>query len=449
MKRPFTIYDLPVLRSSTAEGGRFTIWGKSAPSAAANHQSSIINHKSQQGVALIITVILLAVVTFMALTFLAMSRRERGAVTTTTDTASARLAADDALASAEAQIVANILATTNPYNFGLLVSTNYINSFGFVPAAGANPTNVNYDYLHGGGALNQGEFLQNLANLYYSPRPPVFIPTNTTGPLDFRFYLDLNRNGRDEPNGLVLDTNSLGQPTGNTFPNMVGDPEWIGVLQHPDQPYGPNNLFVARYAFIAVPIGNALDLNSIYNDAVGIKQNVSMTGGIDEFLRNQGVGSWEINLAAFLADLNTNQWGLIVGSGANPPAGSATWYQYNEANPTPPGVFANSGYAFEDALSLLSYSYDYNYNNSYNLASVQNLFNANGQAAFQNNIDGYSDGPLMASPFGINAVGQNLTLPWSGADNTNQFFDLQELFNPNESSVAFTNRLLSADNAVS
>src|SRR5208282_4090462 len=148
MKRPFTIYDLPVLRSSTAEGGRFTIWGKSAPSAAANHQSSIINHKSQQGVALIITVILLAVVTFMALTFLALSRRERGAVTTTTDTASARLAADDALASAEAQIVANILATTNPYNFGLLVSTNYINPLGFDPTvSGYSPTNVNYDSL--------------------------------------------------------------------------------------------------------------------------------------------------------------------------------------------------------------------------------------------------------------------------------------------------------------
>ena len=58
--------------------------------------------------ALIITLILLAVVTFMALTFLAISRRERGAVTTTTDTATAQLAADDALAAAEAQIVANI-----------------------------------------------------------------------------------------------------------------------------------------------------------------------------------------------------------------------------------------------------------------------------------------------------------------------------------------------------
>jgi Tfp pilus assembly protein PilX len=94
------------------------------------HVSRVTRHP-QKGVALVITVILLAVVTLLALTFLAISRRERGAVTTTTDTYSAQLAADDALANAEAQIVANVLATTNPYNFGLLVSTNYINSFGF------------------------------------------------------------------------------------------------------------------------------------------------------------------------------------------------------------------------------------------------------------------------------------------------------------------------------
>ena len=60
----------------------------------------------------------------MTLAFLTLSRRDRGAVTTTTETASARLAADAALANAEAQIVANVLSTTNPYNFGLLVSTN-------------------------------------------------------------------------------------------------------------------------------------------------------------------------------------------------------------------------------------------------------------------------------------------------------------------------------------
>src|ERR1017187_6229521 len=109
-------------------------------------QPSTLNPQpSRSGVALIITLILLSVVTFMAITFLALSRRERSAVTTVTDTATARLAADAALANAESQVIANVLATTNPFSFGLLVSTNYINTNGFVTGS-ANPTNVNYFY---------------------------------------------------------------------------------------------------------------------------------------------------------------------------------------------------------------------------------------------------------------------------------------------------------------
>ena len=148
MKHPFTIYDL-----------RFTIWKKSGragsplpaanaqqrrarsdapsfPSAVFSLQPLAFTPSQQRGVALIITLILLSVVTLMAIAFLALSRRDRNAVTTVTDTASARLAADAALANAEAQIVANVLSTTNPYNFGLLVSTNYINRYGYNPTAG-------------------------------------------------------------------------------------------------------------------------------------------------------------------------------------------------------------------------------------------------------------------------------------------------------------------------
>jgi hypothetical protein len=404
---------------------------------------------SQRGVALIITLILLSVVTFMAITFLALSRRERSAVSTVTDTASARLAADAALANAEGQIMANTLSTTNPYNFGLLVSTNYINPLGFNPTLGANLTNVNYYDVNGNflPSNNIPNFLQLLANLYYSPRPPVFIPTNSAGANDFRFYLDLNRNGRDDPNGLLPvispdPANPYYDLNGNTMPNiipgntlsnlMVGDPEWIGILQRPDQPYGPNNPFVARYAFIAVPVGNTLDLNAIHNNA---RRSDQVTAD-DGFFRNQGVGSWEINLAAFLADLNTNQW-------FQNPFTSISYYDYE---PTYSGGPLARYTAFDDALSLLNYRYGGGYAN---LAWVQNLYPFS-LSVFQNDIDAYSDWqPLMTTPAGINVSGQHLNVPWSGADNTNHFFTHQELFNPNESSIFFTNRLQSAGTNVS
>src|ERR1039457_5976460 len=119
---PFTIYDL-----------RFTI-GKSA---ASNRKSPIVNRKSS-GIALVITLIMLAVTLVMAVAFLALARRERGKLSTTTDTTMARLAADTSIANAEAQIVANMLnglttnlngqlGSGNAFNLRLLVSTNYIN----------------------------------------------------------------------------------------------------------------------------------------------------------------------------------------------------------------------------------------------------------------------------------------------------------------------------------
>ncbi|HZL79901.1 MAG TPA: hypothetical protein VFC17_13775, partial [Candidatus Limnocylindrales bacterium] len=80
---------------------------------AAGHSPFAIRHSPfQRGIALVITLILLSVTLVMAVAFLAIANRERNAVTTTADTATARHAAETALAYAEAQIVANILSTT-------------------------------------------------------------------------------------------------------------------------------------------------------------------------------------------------------------------------------------------------------------------------------------------------------------------------------------------------
>ncbi len=268
MKVKFTIYDL-----------RFTIEKQSERPAAANRQSSIVNHQSRSGVALILTLILLSVTLLMTLAFLALSNRERNAASTSTDAAVSRLAADAALSAAEAQIAANIFSTTNPYSFGLLVSTNHDtdDSFG------------------------------NLANLFISPRVPVWLLNLTRVTMEDRFYLDLNRNGHDDPNGWVPNVDNNGNVISNAPAALeVGDPEWIGLLEHPDQPYGPNNPFVAEFAFFAVPVGNSLDLNAIFNET--LNTNFSSNDG---YFRNQGAGSWELNLPAFLCGFEYESVGLF------------------------------------------------------------------------------------------------------------------------------------------
>src|ERR1039458_4365533 len=100
---------------------------------------------SERGVALVITLVLLTVITFMAVTFLVVSSSQHGSVTTETEQATARLAADTARERAIAQLLAPIMAWTNEFNYGLLVSTNYINPAGFTNGVG-NPLNVNYDF---------------------------------------------------------------------------------------------------------------------------------------------------------------------------------------------------------------------------------------------------------------------------------------------------------------
>ena len=111
-----------------------------------------------------------------------------------------------------------------------------------------------YTYANGLPLSGNADIRLNQANLLYDPRPPVFVVTNAaTGASEFRFYLDLNRNRRFDTNGSQPVINAIGQRTG--LPHFIfGDPEWIGILEHPDQPHSGSNRFVARYAFVAVPV---------------------------------------------------------------------------------------------------------------------------------------------------------------------------------------------------
>jgi hypothetical protein len=392
---------------------------------------------SERGMALVITLILLSVTLVMAIAFLALARRERSAVSTTTDTAAARLAADAALASAQAQIAANILGTASlgAYNYGLLVSTNFINAYGYVPTL-QNVTNVNYDFRADGQQYNANDLIQNIANLYLLPRVPVYVFNRNTSSNDFRFYLDLNRNGQFEGNGSVSNVfYADGVLTTNGTLNETGDPEWIGILEHPDQPHGPNNHFVARYAFLAQPVGNGLDLNYIHNQT--ITENAQPSAGSvvpDGYFRNEGIGSWELNLAAFFSDLNTNEWGQIVGSGLNAPAGANLYYEYNEP------AQVNYGSAFNDAQSLLSWRYGYNYNSLAGYLTTSPFYSA----LVFGGIDGYTIGTLITN-FSPPTANLPLNTSWAGSDNTNRFYALpSELFNPAQASANFTTRLSTA-----
>jgi hypothetical protein len=414
------------------EEGRMQNAEASAALPAPLHASRFTLHPSrptQSGVALVITLILLAVITFMAITFLVVMRSERSSVAMQTEMTVAQLGADTARDRAIAELLAPILATNNPFNSGLLVSTNFINTNGFAPGV-SGALNVNYDYKTDNTAFTSDDIKQNIANLWYNPRPPVFVAvTNAaTNFIDFRYYIDLNRNRRFDSTGWIAQTNELGKPMGFVSYEL-GDPQWIGLLQHPEYFHSADNLFSSRYAYFVVPIGQTLDLNTIHNFAkYPAKANMLLAS--DGFLRNQGILTSEINFAALLADLNTNLWPLQ----ATPtPLGFANTYNY-AIDPAFPALInsPNTGQAFDNAIGCLTYRYNQNYKS---LAGVSALFGTAGSIAFTNPMDLYSGGPLMngtwwpPSPL-LNPNANKIARrdPWSASYNPNAFTSPQDLF---------------------
>jgi hypothetical protein len=169
------------------------------------------------------------------------------------------------------------------------------------------------------------------------------------------------------------------------------------------------------------------------------------TPTVDGFLRNEGVGTWEANLAAFLVDLNTNMWPYPLDN-AN---GSHYDYQLNPAA-------LSRGSAFDDALGVLRYRYNGNFKN---LASVANLFGPVGVNVFTGDgLDGYTDGPLMTNWFLPGESGQPdpTSFSWVGADNPQHYFTTQELYDRSKTAIGigpairtFSDRLVAASTNVS
>ena len=90
-----------------------------------------MKRKSQRGVALVITLIMLAIVLIMAVLFLGISRRERASVTGNVELNTAKYAADTGQTRALAEIIARITAQSNALAYDMVVSTNLISPTGF------------------------------------------------------------------------------------------------------------------------------------------------------------------------------------------------------------------------------------------------------------------------------------------------------------------------------
>ncbi len=107
-----------------------------------------VSRRTSAGVALVVTLLLLSVITFLAVAFLAMSRRNQAAVSASLDVAAARAMSDAAQARAQVEITAQILAHGDPLYYDYMVSRDYISPTVYNDSSNNiyNPNNVNYDF---------------------------------------------------------------------------------------------------------------------------------------------------------------------------------------------------------------------------------------------------------------------------------------------------------------
>ncbi len=401
-------------------------------------------NKEEEGIALITTLIMLSLVTFLSVAFLTLTRQERQTVTVLSDIVTAEEMERTAMDRAVGEVMTRMLMTNGPNSrqvYDFMVSTNYERNGGFLSGV-ASLANVKYSD-NNGDPLNPGDQRRNIGNLYFDPRVPVYRDVNHDGRIDpredgqeFIYYIDFNRNGQFEPSGWVPNTNNLGQPLTPSPVHRMGDPQWIGVLDRPDLWHQGTNRFLGRYAYLVMPTSRSLDLNYIHNQARLINQphNAADEG----YVRNQGAGNWELNLAAFLVELNRSAW--------NP---TAAPYAYDP-------FLINGGDAFNHARDLSRARYQFLPTDNQHFI---NLWTYNQQFLSQGTPNGnffwglnhpvdfpdfHGNGPLHVGPslklgltaangsFGgsddrnlVNAAGANAS--WFGSPMPSPFFDVTEL----------------------
>ena len=168
-------------------------------------------NNTERGAVLVVALVMLAMVTFLVVAFVGFARFERASVTAS-------------LKRTEAMFIQG-----NSQSVSWKTAVNHV----FIDS-NATPT------------IRVSQRFSTNQNV------PVYIDTTGDGVQDTNStYLNLNA----EVNNPLIGGDRLFQPS-NPEALVFGDPEWIGLLENPNEPHGPENHFVARTAYMVVPVSD-------------------------------------------------------------------------------------------------------------------------------------------------------------------------------------------------
>ena len=167
--------------------------------------------ENSSAIALVITLLMLSVITFLAVAFLVLTRSHRDAVTASLDNDTAKGMSEAATARAQSQIIARMAASGDILNYDFFASHNWINPLASPTARQTGTTSITTvtsaagvrDESRPSTTLRTG---RKTSPMLFTTRARLCSsrPTPTpTSPADFRFWVDLNRNGKFETNGFL------------------------------------------------------------------------------------------------------------------------------------------------------------------------------------------------------------------------------------------------------
>ena len=306
----------------------------------------IANMRQDRGVVLVVTLIMLAMITFLVVAFVGFARFERASVIAAMERTQSRFDAISNTGDVAEDVLRLMRANKEG---GMFVSGRQVNALDvplFRDTTGDGLHDQLSAFLDINTSTNSVGVLVGKSVKVVSPQSSHFGKTGVVTQVGGRGASLMMVVEEPVNETIVVSISDVAgiryQPLGTnniTGELQLGDPHWIGMLENPGSPHGPKNHFIGRRAFIATPLSEGLNISINFNSYKG-------TNSLNGFMRRQGAPD-QVNLAAALAAIDPRffRYDRYSSTGFSSPNSSPSAFLFS-------GALRHLGYGVDDIIQL-------------------------------------------------------------------------------------------------
>ena len=306
----------------------------------------ITNTRSDRGVVLVVALIMLSMITFLVVAFVGFARFERASVIAAMERTQSRFDAISNTGDVAEDVLRLMRANKEG---GMFVSGRTVNGLEvplFRDTTGDGLHDRLSSFLDINTSTNSVGVLVGKSVKVVSPQSSHFGKTGVVtqvggGGGALRMVVE-----KPVKESIVVSVDDVDgfryQPLGTnniTGELQLGDPHWIGMLENAGSPHGPQNHFIGRRAFMAIPLSEGLNVSGNFNSYKG-------TNSLNGFIRRQGAPD-QVNLAAALAAIDPRffRYDRYSATGPSSPNSSPSAFLFS-------GALRHLGYGVDDIIQL-------------------------------------------------------------------------------------------------